>query len=66
MVSCCCFLSSRIQPLLPANQPSDQRPHIGRGHPGRDQPRLRLACTPPPTEIAPPDDDIIRGLEPNL
>lgn len=51
---------------LPANEPNDQRPDLGRGHPGRGRYRLLLVVGPPAAEVPPPNNDIIRTLEPRL
>lgn len=51
---------------LPANEPSDQRPDLRRGHPGRGQRDLLPIVGPPAAEVPPPNNDIIRALEPHL
>lgn len=51
---------------LPADEPSDQRPDLRRGHPGRGWCHLLPVVGPPAAEVPPPNSDIIRALEPHV
>lgn len=64
--SFCHLLSDSIWRFLSAAEPSHQRSHLRRGHPGRGQRRLLPAVISPPAEAPPSANGSFRSLEPRL